>query len=157
MGQNIMKINEIAMFMDNHQKFVFDSGVLLAYIQNENEKFTQIMDELIFSEKSTKVVICNQLTLTEIFYIYCRNHGVKKSTVLINDMKSMFEILKIDSLHLIAGKLKCQYPIALSDCYSIASGIAKNAPILFMNEKELTKKIKIEIERDYRVNLVIID
>lgn len=157
MVQNIMKINEIAMFMGNHQKFVFDSGVLLAYLQNENEKFTEIMDELIFSEKSTKVVICDQLTLTEIFYIYCRIHGVKKARVLINDMKSMFEITKIDSLHLIAGKLKCQYPIALSDCFSIALGIVKNAPILFMKEKELTKKIQREIERDYNANLAIID
>ncbi len=151
-----MKIDELAMFIDNHQKIVFDSGVLLAYIQEENENFTHIMDELVFSEKSEKVVIYNQLTITEIFYIHCRINGVKKATMLINDMRSMFEILQIDSLHTLAGELKCRYPIALSDCFSIASGIVKNIPVLFMKEKELTKKIQEEIERDYNANLAVL-
>ncbi|MHA1519407.1 MAG: PIN domain-containing protein [Promethearchaeota archaeon] len=152
-----MKLKELNLFLDKYKKFVFDSGVLLAYLQNENEKFTQVMDELVFSEKSNKVVFCHQLTLTELFYIHCRKHGVEKATILINDMKSMYEILKIDSLQFIAGKLKCQYPIALSDCFSIASGIEKNIPVLFLNEQELTKKIQKEIERDYKANIVIIE
>jgi predicted nucleic acid-binding protein len=152
-----MKIDEFAMFIDNHQKFVFDSGVLLAYIQDENEKFKHIMDEFIFSEKSNKVAICNQLSLTEIFYIHCRKQGIKKAKLLIHDMKKMFDVLQIEPLHIIAGKLKCSYPIALSDCFSIASGIVKNAPILFVNESELSEKIQKEIEQDYKANLVIIE
>ena len=152
-----MKINEIAQFIINHQKFVFDSGVILAYIQNENEKITQLMDEVIFSEESKKTVLCTQLSLTEIFYIHCRIHGMENASSLIEDMKSMFDVLTVNSLHLIAGKLKCKYPIALSDCFSIASGIVKNVPVVFMQEKEFTKKIQNEIEQDFHVNLVIID
>ncbi len=152
-----MKIIEFTNFINNHQKYVFDSGVILAYLQDENDKLTEILNDLVFSEQSQKLVICNQITLTEIFYIHCRKNGFNTATKLIDDMRSMFEVLKVDSLYLVAGKLKCKYPIALSDCFSIASGIVEKAPVLFINESELTETIQRQIEKEYKINLVIIE
>ena len=157
MGIIVMNIIEFANYINNHQKFVFDSGVILAYLQDENDKLTEILNDFIFSEQSQKLVICNQITFTEIFYIHCRKYGFNKATKLIDDIRPMFEVLKVDSLNLVAGKLKCKYPIALSDCFSIASGIVEKAPVLFINENELTETIQKQIEKEYNINLVIIE
>ena len=152
-----MKIPKLRTYMADQPAFVFDSGVMLAYIQDEHHAFTQILDDLIFSENSTKSVVLNQLTLTEIFYIHCHSHGPVKAEELLADIGSTCNVLPTERLVQLAAKLKCRYPIALSDCYSIASGIVSKYPVLFMNEREITPQILKDLQSEFSANVVIIE
>ena len=142
--------------MEQNSKFVLDSGMFIAYFQDENDEFSQILDEFIFSEDSTKLVYSNQLNLTEILYILCRNIGLKKARNLIAEMKSLISIIKIENIYDFAGEIKCQFPIALSNCFSIATGLMKNAPIMFLEESELTTSLQERLKDDFKANLKVI-
>ena len=48
--------------------------------------------------------------------------------------------------------IKCKYPIAIPDCFSISLAIVQDCPVFFLQEKELSgeliEKIKMEFNAD---------
>ncbi len=57
----------------------------------------------------------------------------------------------------LAGQIKCKFSIALADCYSIATGIFMECPVLFMKEGELNEAIIENINEDFNSNINILD
>ena len=55
-----------------------------------------------------------------------------------------------------AANIKCRYPIAISDCYSISLAILQECPLFFLPEVELSKEIVDKINREYNTKIQIV-
>jgi len=55
-----------------------------------------------------------------------------------------------------AANIKCRYPIAISDCYSISLAILQESPVFFLPDVELSKEIVNKINRVYNAKVHIV-
>jgi predicted nucleic acid-binding protein len=81
-----------------------------------------------------------KLALSETFYIICRSKGVDYAEEKIRSLMNsgMLNIYDSESLHLDAGKIKCNHAISIADCYIIASALNLNGRAVFSRrEKEM--------------------
>jgi len=57
----------------------------------------------------------------------------------------------------IAARIKCTFPIAIADCYTLAIGKLLSIPTYFIHEKELTKKVHQAISKEFLIDLRMIE
>jgi len=55
-----------------------------------------------------------------------------------------------------AANIKCRYPIAISDCYSISLAILQECPVFFLPEVEFSREIVDKINREYNTKIQIV-
>ncbi len=129
------------------KKVVFDGGAMIELLLSgdESELFKNIVNEKIIP--STTI-----LAIIETEYILCRKLGKEKAfKKTVNLLSSnYFEVFSLDSLSREISVLKCENPIALPDCATIALAIKNNIPALFAKKEselmaQLNKK-KFETE-----------
>ncbi len=135
---------------------VLDTGVLVAYLLEEDKVLQSLLDQYIFCEESQIALITNRWNKVELSYIYCRYHGKQKTKLFMQNFSKNFHILSNNDLDVLAGDLKCQFPIALADCFSIASSILMKCPVVFHHEQELTEKILDSLKETYSIEIFII-
>ena len=80
--------------------------------------------------------------MTELKYLLCRKFDFKKANQLVNDFTSNFIIRDERTIRDTAAQFKCKFPIALSDCYSLALAKMENAQIYMKKEREIEDIIK---------------
>ncbi len=121
-------------------KVVIDTGPLIDYLINEGVADI-VQKEIIDNVKIIKVII-SPITLTEIFYVLCRDKGEKfaseKASLIKNAVKVELEF-KIREL---AGNYKCKRPLSLADCYVLATAKLNSATAIFKKEQELVDEMK---------------
>jgi len=93
--------------------------------------------------------------LSEIGYILCRIHGIKESQEILPAIEAAIIDVNLSKLYKIASEIKCQFPISLSDCFSIATGKYQACPIIFKKEAELSETRITEIEQMFEVSIFI--
>ncbi|MHA1673072.1 MAG: hypothetical protein ACTSYI_05540, partial [Promethearchaeota archaeon] len=122
----------------------------------EEQQLQTLLDQYIFCEESKIEILTNRWNKVELSYIYCRNHGKQKTKKFMKDFLKNFQILDRLELDDLASDLKCQFPIALADCFSIASSIIIGCPVVFYHEQELTEKIIEALVETYSIEILII-
>ncbi len=142
--------------LKEYNDVILDTGIYIEYFQPKENKLKKSIRELLFSEDSLITIHSHYLLKSEIYYIMCRYLGRKKAENLIKEIEDFINFISGDFLYQIAGQIKCEYPIALSDCYSIASGVIQDCPILFLKEKELSDEIVKKINDQFNSKIYLI-
>jgi len=140
---------------------VLDSSVIIEYIDLKGElhKTAEIIFENLNQGKLTGLI--SHPTLAETYYVAQRIYGEidpenakKKATLLINWLYSHPHLKvitdKID-LATLAGEIKLNLKLALTDCYVLAISKIHNAKAIFKKrEKEMQNVIK-KIEENFEI------
>jgi hypothetical protein len=126
-------------FLREQEDIVLDSGIYIEYFTPKESTIKKLIRETIFTEDSQINLHGHYLLKSEIYYIICRFLGMEESEKIIREIEKYINFISGNFIYNTAGKIKCNFPIALSDCYSISTGIFFNCPILFLKETELSK------------------
>ncbi len=132
---------------------ILDTGIYIEYFKQGEKELKKTLREQLFSENSEITINGHYLMKAEIFYIICRNIGKNKAEKIIKDIEEYINFIGGEFLYEIAGKIKCKYPIAISDCFSISLGIFLDCPIFFLKERELSEGIINKINEDFKVKI----
>lgn len=122
-------------------KFVVDTAPLIDYLCDVG--VADMLQKEVIDNENVSHVIISPITLTEIFYVLCRQKGetfAKEKVKILNDAVKIEMEFRIRGL---AGKYKCERNISLADCYVLATAKINSATAIFKKEKELT----IEMEK----------
>lgn len=133
-----------------------DTGVWISYIENTAPDLTSVLQETLFSPSSMKCVYGNAIMLSEIGYILGRGYGWINSQHKVGSIESVLSQIPVQKLFRLAAGIKCQFPISLADCYSIATGKVIGCPVIFCKEAELSEDRVQAIEEKYAISLLII-
>jgi len=119
-----------------------DSGVVLAYFLGE--RLGELVKLEIFPPKD-RTFLCNQLCLSELFYVLCRRKGrefARASTEMF--LKAQYaSVTATDELDAAAGAYKCERAISLADCYVLGLAKLEQAAALFARrEGDLEKEVR---------------
>lgn len=128
---------------------VLDSGVLLEYFKLKNQPLNRILNKFIFHPESKITLYGHHLLKSEIYYIICRYYGENQATETLNHIDEVMVTISEKWIYELAGKIKCNYPISLPDCYSISLGILHQCPIFFMPERELPEERIKKINQEF--------
>jgi hypothetical protein len=126
-------------FLREQEDIVLDSGIYIEYFTSKESKTKKMLRESIFVGDSKINLHGHYLLKSEIYYIICRFLGMEESEKIMKKIEVFINFIGGNFIYSTAGKIKCNFPIALSDCFSIATGIFFNCPILFLKETELSK------------------
>ncbi len=141
---------------------VIDTGVLVEYLSLDAKnprdvEFGEQIENTILESHNFEVLYISTLTRVEVLYIICRIEGWKNAKEIINSLTMNFIELRILELDDLAAQIKCECPIALSDCYSLAIGSTLTMPVYFMKERELTKKVQTRVKDHFNAEMIILE
>lgn len=140
-----------------HNDIVLDTGIYIKYFEPKENELKKTLREQLFSEKSNTTLHGHYLLKSEIYYIMCRKIGKDKAEKILDEIKEFINFINGEFLYQIAGQIKCKFPIALSDCFSISLSHFQNCPVLFLEEKELNEKIVQKINEEFNTQIYIVN
>ena len=127
-------------FSSGLKRFALDTSFLIYHYYKGNRETFELL----------RNGVVNYVTLSEVLYVLCRYENLKKALSYIEEIIKLASIAPSSKVSLIAGQFKCKYPIALADCWVLATAKAYGIPSLFaFKEKEILKHldlIKKEVE-----------
>jgi predicted nucleic acid-binding protein len=132
---------------------ILDTSVLIGYFIEEQLSIVTLLDKYIFNKNSSITLYGHNLLKTELYYIICRNKGSNEATDILIKIENVTNIIGESWLFEKAGQIKCKYPIAFSDCFSISLGIFQDCPIFFLKEKELSEEIINKINEEFKTKI----
>jgi hypothetical protein len=140
----------------DYNDLILDTGIYIEYFGPKETELKKILRKELFFEESKITLYGHYLLKSEIFYIICRKIGEKKTFKILNEIDQFIKFVSGEFLYHFAGQIRCRFPIALSDCFSIALSHLHDCPVLFLEEKELSKNIAKEINKEFEVQIFII-
>lgn len=143
---------DIEIFKD-YNDIVIDTGIFIEYFKQGERELKKILREHLFSETSEITINGHYFIKAEMYYIMCRKIGNVKAEKIIKDIEEYINFVSGEFLYEIAGEIKCKYPLAISDCFSISLGIFQDCPIFFLKEKELTEEIINKINEEFKTKI----
>ena len=132
------------------RSLILDTSVLIGYFIEEQLSIINLLDDYIFNENSSITLYGHNLLKTELYYIICRKKGSNEAKDILKKVENVTNIISESWLFEKAGQIKCKYPIAFSDCFSISLGIFQDCPIFFLKEKELSEGIVNKINEEFK-------
>jgi uncharacterized protein with PIN domain len=135
--------------LESWSDIVLDTGLLVSYLMNESSIMSEWFDQKIFNDESFINVNCNQINMTELFYVICRKQGKEKAIELIEIVKNNMSFYENNEIYNLAGLAKCQFAVYLADCFSIATAKWLDCPVLFKMEKEMPIAVVNEIKKRF--------
>lgn len=124
-----------------HETVILDAGVLIALALGE-ESANALSERIV---KADANFVCTELALCELSYILCRKLKWKKAWEKVTSLvkSSAVNVIPSTFLWMNAAKIKCDAPIALPDCFTLAAGQITGGEILFARkEKELLDAVR---------------
>ena len=126
---------------------LLDSFAILRWTQQEPgwEMVKRLFDS---AQKGKQVLVMSQINLCEVYYKSIRVIGLENSKKFLD----AFYLLPIQVVHpsdtLIwkAAEIKAKYPIALADCFAVATALEHQAKIVTGDPEFRTVEKLIEIE-----------
>jgi len=114
--------------LSGSRNYVLDSSFLIYHYYKADSATSDIL----------KGGFLNHVSLSEALYILCRKEGITTTLDFIREILKVIKVVPSERIVLIAGQFKCKYPIALADCWVLATSKVLEAPALFaFKEKEL--------------------
>ena len=103
-----------------------DSWAVLAWLDGE-EPAAEIVQGALDSERPT----ISWINLVEIEYQVRRQHGAQEAEAVLGRLRELVdaELPGVARMHAVAA-LKAEHPIALADCFAIATAAAKNDTLI---------------------------
>ena len=129
---------------------ILDTSVLIGYFMEEQLSIITLLDEYIFNENSSITLYGHNLLKTEVYYTVCRKKGSNEAKDILKKIENVINIISESWLFEKAGQIKCKYPIAFSDCFSISLGHFQDCPIFFLKERELPEAIINKINEEFK-------
>ena len=151
-----MNENNIHDLIFNAHQIVLDTGVLIEYLENLNQKLVTWMDEKIFTKKSKLKISAHEVNRAELFYILCREKGEGEARKIMREIENYITFHSEYEITEIAGKIKCKHSIALADCFSMATAIWLDSPIILKKERELTRSVINSLKKTFNTKLIVI-
>jgi len=135
---------------------ILDTSVLIGYFMEEHLSIITLLDEYIFNENSSITLYGHNLLKTEVYYIVCRKKGSNEAKNILKQIENVTNIISESWLFEKAGQIKCKYPIAFSDCFSISLGHFQDCPIFFLKERELSEDVIYKINEEFNTKIYIV-
>lgn len=135
---------------------VLDTSVLIGYFMDEGLSIIPLLDEYVFNESSSLILYGHNLLKSEIYYIICRKKDENEAKVVLSKVDKVMNIISESWLFEKASQIKCKFPIAISDCFSISLGYFHDCPILFLEEKELPEEVVKKINDAFNTKIFIV-
>jgi len=129
---------------------ILDTSVLIGYFMEEQLSIITLLDEYIFNENSSITLYGHNLLKTEVYYTVCRKKGSNEAKDILKKIENVINIISESWLFEKAGQIKCKYPIAFSDCFSISLGHFQDCPIFFLKERELPEDMINKINEEFK-------
>lgn len=152
-GSDLMSIKQILI---DTSSLVLDTSVLLGYFMDENREINSLLEEYVFTQESKITLYGHNLIKSELYYIACREKGINEAEVVLKKLRSIMNTISDTWLFKKAANIKCNYPIAISDCYSISLAVLQECPVFFLPEYELPGEIVNQINREYNVKIELV-
>ena len=137
-------------------ELVLDTSIYIEYFKEEENEIKKILRKFLFNENSSIQLLGHYILKSEIYYILCRFLEKERINSIIKEIDKFIIFIGGEFLFQLAGEIKCKYPIALSDCFSIAIGIIYKCPVIFLKERELTEDRISSINQEFNVKIEII-
>jgi len=135
---------------------ILDTSVLIGYFTEEQLSIITLLDEYIFNENSLITLYGHNLLKTEVYYIICRKKGNNEAKKILEKIENVTNIISESWLFEKAGQIKCKYPIAFSDCFTISLGHFQDCPIFFLKERELSEEIIKKVNEEFNTKIYIV-
>ena len=148
-----MSIKQILIDTPN---LVLNTSVLLGYLISEERDINSLLDEYVFTKESKIILYGHNLIKSELFYITCREKSMIEAEMVLKKTEGIMNIISDTWLFKKAANIKCRYPIAISDCYSISLAILQKCPVFFLPEAELSRETVNQINKEYDVKIQIV-
>ena len=148
-----MSIKQILIDTPN---LVLDTSVLLGYFISEVRDINFLLEEYVFTQESKILLYGHNLIKSELFYIICREKGMTEAEMVLKKTEGIMNTISDTWLFKKAANIKCRYPIAISDCYSISLAILQECPVFFLQEAELSRSIVNQINKEYNAKIQIV-
>ena len=135
---------------------VLDTGIYVDYLLNLPTRFNTWLDEQIFVPRSNYILHGHVNNRTELMYILCRKFGFVKAKELVETKLDSYIIFHDEiKISEVASHIKCKFPIALVDCFSIATAIFLQTEVYFREEQELTAIILADLKTQFNIDIKI--
>lgn len=148
-----MSIKQILIDTPN---LVLDTGILLGYFMNEARDVNSLLEEYVFTQESKIILYGHNLIKSELFYITYREKGMTEAEMVLKKTEGIMNTISDTWLFKKAADIKCRYPIAISDCYSISLAILQECPLFFLPEVEISREIVDKINREYNAKIQLV-
>jgi len=148
-----MSIKQILIDTPN---LVLDTSVLLGYFLSEVRDINSLLEEYVFTQESEIILYGHNLIKSELFYITCRVKSITEAEIVFKKTEGIMNTISDTWLFKKAANIKCRYPIAISDCYSISLAILQECPVFFLPEVELSMEIVNQINKEFNAKIHIV-
>ncbi len=123
-----------------------DSWAVLAWLDGEEPARNRI--EQLLGERP----VISWVNAVEVYYRVERDHGRTEADDMLAELRKTLELdLPGTTLMIKAARLKANTPIALGDCFAIATACARNLPLLTGDPEILDRDLPCPVE-DLRGN-----
>lgn len=146
----------IEQILSETANLILDTSILLGYFMNEAGEINKLLEEYVFTQESKIILYGHNLIKSELFYITCRERGINEAEMVLEKIESIINTISDTWIFKKAASIKCRYPIAISDCFSISLAILQECPVFFLPEYELSLEIAEKINKDYDVKIHIV-
>ena len=144
-------MNDISTLSSYSGPVAVDTGLFIEFFHKS--EIARMLIENIFENHKINKILIHYYSITELYYILCRNYSQKVAIEFVEDIKQICQIIPSEGLWKEAGAFKCQYAISISDCFSFAIAKKYNIPVLFKSEKEILKE---QNKQGFDVQLIIL-
>ena len=110
-------------------KKVFNSFALLAYL-NQEDGYVEVKT---FLSAADTVVLINEITLGEVYYILARGRGSEQAEYFLNTIFPSLPLHRAGNTFrdiIEAAKIKGQYALSYADCFALATAIKEKATVV---------------------------
>ena len=135
---------------------ILDTSILLGYFMNEGQEINSLLEEYVFTQESKIILYGHNLIKTELLYIICREKGMNDAEMVLKKIENIMNIISDTWLFKKAADIKCRYPLAISDCFSISLSLLQECPVLFLPEYELSRDTIEKINKEYHSKIHLI-
>jgi len=135
---------------------ILDTSVLLCYFIDEIQDINALLEQYIFKPDSKITLYGHNLIKAELFYITCRLKGINEAVDLLNNLEKIMNSINDSWIYKKAANIKCKFPIAISDCFSIALANLLDCPVFFLPEQELQAKLIENINNTFNTEIHLI-
>lgn len=118
-----------------------DSWVVLAWLDGEEPAHDRI--EQLIGDRP----LMSWVNAVEVYYRVERDHGPSEADEVLAGLRKTFELdLPGTTLMIETARLKARFPIALGDCFAIATACARNLTLLTGDPEILDRDMPCTVE-----------
>ena len=122
-----------------------DSWAILAWLDGEQPAHERV-EELI-SDRPRDRPLISWVNVVEVYYRIERDHGRSEADEVLAGLRKAFELdLPGTALMIETARLKASIPIALGDCFAIATARARNSTLLTGDPEILDRELPCPVE-----------